>query len=292
IDDGNHIKSKQYFIFIFSNQNDDKAFLQRISQQLLLKRTVSYQHSAIFVFLNRQQLKEQINALLTEQASPGLSIISRSTKLLAQKICFVFSRQGPQWWAMGRQLYESEPLFNKWIHLIDAEITKINNGEWRLLEELIKKKNERESRINDTNIAQPTIFAIQVALAALLVSRNIYPSPIISHSAGDQAVAFVAGRLSLEEAVRVVYHRSRLQNCNTRQGGRMLAVSMSEEEVENKLLKDVEHLVCITIVNSRRLVKISGDEKTTDAIQQILSISYPNVFKACVRIENAFHHIK
>ncbi|CAF1363695.1 unnamed protein product [Adineta steineri] len=151
-------------------------------------------------------------------------------------------------------------------------MTKINNGEWRLLEELIEKKNEQESRINETNIAQPTLFAIQVTLAALFVSWNIYPSSIISHSAGDQAAAFVAGRLSLEETVR------------------MLAVSMSEEEVENKLLKDIEHLACITIVNSPRSVTISGDEKTIDEIQQILSISYPNVFKACVRIENAFHH--
>ncbi|CAF4427973.1 unnamed protein product, partial [Adineta steineri] len=145
--------------------------------------TISYTHSAIFVFLNRQQLEEQINAFLTEQTSPGLSIISRPTKSLAQKICFVFSGQGPQWWAMGRQLYENEPLFNKWINLIDGEMTKINNGEWRLLEELIEKKNEQESRINDTNIGQPTLFAIQVASAAFLVSWNIYPSFIISHMA-------------------------------------------------------------------------------------------------------------
>ncbi|CAF4117397.1 unnamed protein product [Adineta steineri] len=122
-------------------------------------------------------------------------------------------------------------------------MTKINNGEWRLLEELIEKKTEQESRINDTNIAQPTLFAIQVALAALLVSWNIYPSFIISHSAGDQAAAFVAGCLSLEEAV-----------C-------------------------IEHLACIAVVNSPRRVTISGDEKTIDEIQQILSISYPNIFE-------------
>ncbi|CAF1544021.1 unnamed protein product, partial [Adineta steineri] len=187
---------------------------------------------AIFVFLNRQQLQEQINAFLTEQPLPGLSIISRPTKSLAQKICFIFSGQGPQWWAMGRQLYESEPLFNEWINLIDGEMTKINNNEWRLLEELNEKKNEQESRINDTNIAQPTLFAIQVALAALLVSWNIYPSSIIPHSAGDQAAAFVAGRLTLEEAVRI------------------------------------EHLACIAVVNSPRSVTISGDEKTIDEIQQ------------------------
>ncbi|CAF4057940.1 unnamed protein product [Adineta steineri] len=264
IDDGNHIK----------NHNDDQAFLQRISQQLLLKRTISYTHLAILIFLSHQQLQEQINAFLTKKALPDLTIITG---------------QSPQWWAMGRQLYENEPLFNKWINLIDGEITKINNGEWRLLEELIKKKNEQESRTNDTNIGQPPLFAIRVALAALLVSWNIYPSSIISHSAGDQADAFVADRLSLEEAVRVVYHRLRLQNRNTRQGGRMLAVSMSEEEVENKLLKSIEHLACITVVNSPRSVTISGNEKTIDKIQQIFSIFYPNVFKACVRIKNAFH---
>ncbi|CAF1393299.1 unnamed protein product [Adineta steineri] len=123
----------------------------------------------------------------------------------------------------------------------------------KLLEELIEKKNERESRINDIDIAQPTLFAIQVALAALLVSWNIYPSSIIPHSAGDQAAAFVADRLSLKETVRI------------------------------------EHLACIAVVNSPRSVTISGDEKTIDEIQQILSISYPDVFKARLRIENAFH---
>ncbi|CAF4390831.1 unnamed protein product, partial [Adineta steineri] len=193
---------------------------------LLLRRTISYIHLAIFVFANRQQLQQQLDAFLAEQTISGLAIELRPTIALSQKICFVFSGQGPQWWAMGRQLYESEPVFTEWIQLIDNEMTKINNGEWRLLEELIEKKNDQESRINDTNIAQPTLFAIQVALAALLVSWNIYPSTIVSHSAGDQAAAFVAGRLSLVEAVRVVYHRSRLQNRNTRQGGRMLAVSM------------------------------------------------------------------
>ncbi|CAF1193826.1 unnamed protein product [Adineta steineri] len=188
-------------------------------------------NNILFLFFSKQ-----INAFLTEQPSPVLSIISCPTKSLSQKICFVFSGQCPQ-------LYESEPLFNKWIHLIDGEMTKINN----------------ESRINNTNIAQPTLFTIQVALTVSFISWNIYPSSIISHSAGDQAAAFVADRLSLEEAVR------------------MLAVSMGEEETENKLLKGIEHLACIAVVNSSRSVTRSSDEK-----QQILSISYPNVLEACV----------
>ncbi|UJR06874.1 hypothetical protein I4U23_011163 [Adineta vaga] len=306
-------ENKQYIIFIFSTKsskslkdqivqfnqwleeksfidtNNEHAFLQHISQQLLLHRTISHTNLCIFVFADRKQLQEQINAFLVEQTIAGLSIASRPTESLSTKICFVFSGQGPQWWAMGRQLYESEPVFTQWIQLIDKEMSKINNGEWRLLEELIEKKNEQESRINDTNIAQPTLFAIQVALAALLVSWNIYPSTIISHSAGDQAAAFVTGRLSLQEAVRIVYHRSRLQNRNTRQGGQMLAVSMSEEEVQEKLLQGIEHLVSVAVVNSPRSVTLSGDEKIIHELQQILSTLYPNVFKARLRIENAFH---
>ncbi|CAF1168977.1 unnamed protein product [Adineta steineri] len=160
---------------------------------------------------------------------------------IKSKQYFIFIFSSPPWWSMGRQLYESEPLFNKWIHLIDVEMIKINNCERRLLKELIEKRTERESRINVTNIVQ----------------SNIYPSSIISHNADDQAAAFVAGCLSLKETVHI------------------------------------EHLACMTVGYSLRLVTISGDEKTIDEIQQILSISYPNVFKARLRIENAFHfHIK
>ncbi|CAF1241624.1 unnamed protein product [Adineta steineri] len=166
---------------------------------------------------------------------------------------------------------------------------KISYGQWHLLEELIGKISEDESRTNDTNIAQPALFAIQVGPDALLVPWNIYPSTIVSHSAGDQAAAFVAGRLTLQEAVRIVYHRSRLQNRNTRQGDRMLAVSMSEEEVQNKILKGIEHFVCIAVVNSSRSVTLSGDEKIIDELQQTLSTFHPNIFKARLRIENAFH---
>ncbi|CAF4014884.1 unnamed protein product [Adineta steineri] len=67
--DENHIKSKQYFIFISSNDDDDQAFLQRI-------------------------LQEQINAFLTQQTLVGYSLVQRP-QIPLTKICFVFSGQGP-----------------------------------------------------------------------------------------------------------------------------------------------------------------------------------------------------
>lgn len=273
---------------VIKGVSDDYRFLARVSKQLLLKRTISYDHLAIFVSADYTQLQKQIDTFLTQQTTSGLLLATRPT-LLSRKVCFVYSGQGSQWWAMGRQLYKTEPLFRQWIQRIDAELNKINKDGWQLLNELIEKSNENESRINDTNIAQPALFAIQVALTALLISWRIYPHTIVSHSAGEQAATFVSGRLTLEEAIRIVYHRSRLQNRNTRQGGRMLAVSMSEEQVKSDLLKGIEHLVCVAVVNSSRSVTLSGDEATIDELQQILTILYPDVFKARLRIENAFH---
>ncbi|CAF4008963.1 unnamed protein product [Adineta steineri] len=59
---------------------------------------------------------------------------------------------------------------------------------------------------------------------------------------------------------------------------------MSEEDVENKLLKGIEHLACIAVVNGLRLVTISGDEKTTDeAANVFLEISPCPVLATSIR---------
>ncbi|CAF4515309.1 unnamed protein product, partial [Rotaria sp. Silwood2] len=268
-------------------QDDEHSFLARISQQLLLKRTISHEHLAIFVSANRAQLQQQLDIFLQKQSTPGLLVTKRISSSFP-RICFVLSGQGPQWWAMGRELYSSEPIFRQWIQRINEELIKINGDEYNLLNEMIEK-TEKESRINDTNIAQSAIFAVQVGLAALLVSWHIFPSAIVSHSAGEQAAAFISGRVSLNEAVRIVYNRSRLQHRNTRQGGRMLAVAMNEQEVRDSLLKGIEHLVSIAGVNSPRSVTLSGDEKIIDELESILTTFHPTVFKARLRIENAFH---
>jgi malonyl CoA-acyl carrier protein transacylase len=267
--------------------DDEQTFLACISQQCLLKRTISYEHLAIFVSANLMQLREQLDAFLLQHSAPGLII---SKRLLSSKprVCFVFSGQGPQWWAMGRQLYSCEPVFRRWIQSISHEFNQINNGDFNLLEEMIEK-TEQESRINDTNIAQPAIFSIQVALSALLLSWHIFPSAVVSHSAGEQAASFLAGRFSLKEAVCIVYHRSRLQHRNTRQGGGMLAVAMSEAEVRQLLLQGIEHLVSVAVVNSPRSVTLSGEETVISELESILSAFHPKVFKARLRIQNAFH---
>ena len=96
--------------------------------------------------------------------------------------------------------------------------------------------DESQSRLDETEFAQPAIFALQVALAALWRSWGIVPDAVVGHSVGEVAAAHVSGALSLEDAVAVIYHRGRLMERGTGKG-KMAAVEISAEEALEILQK-------------------------------------------------------
>ncbi|MCZ7672163.1 MAG: acyltransferase domain-containing protein [Chloroflexi bacterium] len=121
-------------------------------------------------------------------------------------LVFVFSGQGTQWLGMGQTLYAQEPVFRATLDACDAILQPIAG--WSLLAEL--NAPPETSRLDDTLVAQVAIFAMQVALAALWHSWGIIPAAIVGQSLGEVAAAHAAGALSLEDALRVVFHRSRV----------------------------------------------------------------------------------
>lgn len=140
---------------------------------------------------------------------------------------FVFSGMGPQWWAMGRQLMEDEPVFRDAVRKVDQIFAE--SAGWSIVEAMLQP--EAESRMSETEVAQPANFALQVGLLALCQSRGIRPSAVVGHSAGEPAAAYAAGVYSLEEATRIIFHRSRLQQTTSGQGS-MLAVALTREAAE------------------------------------------------------------
>lgn len=208
---------------------------------------------------SREGLAELLDAFLADDKLANL-FAGDSAGGIKGQTAFVFSGMGPQWWAMGRQLLESEPVFRAKIEECDALLSR--HADWSLLEEL--SAPEEKSRIDETHIAQPGIFSIQVALAALLASWGIEPEAIVGHSAGEVAAAHVSGALSLEDAVLVIYHRSRLQH-RTEGQGRILAAGISPREAE-KHLKGREAEISLGAVNSPNSIALAGDEAVLDAI--------------------------
>lgn len=178
---------------------------------------------------------------------------------------FVYTGMGPQWWAMGQELYEQEPAYRAAVEECDAIFRNIAG--WSVLEEM--RKPEQDSRMVDTVIAQPANFVIQVGLTALWRSRGVNPGAIIGHSVGEVTAAYVAGVLTLEDALLVSYHRSRIQK-KAAGAGKMLAVNLSQSQCVS-LLKEVKGKVSIAAINSPTAVTLAGDALALQAIQEHLA---------------------
>src|SRR5262249_5745782 len=214
-------------------------------------------------------------------SAPVEGIVTGRGRTTATSLVFVYTGQGAQWWAMGRQLLEREPVFQRTVQEIDDLLQPLAG--WSLREEMTRP--EAESRIDHTDIAQPAIFALQVALTELWKSWGVQPAKVIGHSVGEVAAAYCAGVYSLEDAVQIIYHRSRLQN-GTGGNGRMLAAGVSAAEARQAIGPHSAR-VQIAVLNSPNLVTLSGD---TEPLEQIASkLEQAGKFTRWLRIQYAFH---
>jgi len=213
------------------------------------------------------EMVEHLDAFLQESA-PSIEESSFHLPISPSPhtpIVFVFSGQGPQWWAMGRELLEREPVFQAALQQCDALF--YDCASWSLLQELTA--DEASSRLQETAIAQPVLFALQVALTALWQSWGVVPEAVVGHSMGEVAAAYVSGALSLPDAVQVIFHRSRLLQRLTG-SGRMAMVDLPLAAVK-PLLRGYPKL-SIAAINSPNATVLSGDaaalEHMVEALQQ------------------------
>jgi len=227
------------------------------------QRRSHHDHRLTLVAHSKAEAVSNLEAFLADAPRSGTST-GRTALGERPKIVFVCSGMGPQWWAMGRDLLEHEVVFRASIERCDAELSRYTG--WSLLEALTAP--EESSRMADAEVAEPANFAIQVALAELWRSRGIEPDAVIGHSTGEFAAHYLAGALSFADAVKVVYHHSRLLQ-RTSGNGRMLAVGMSYETLSKAELDTVAD-VSIAAINGPIAVTLSGDEAALENIAQQL----------------------
>ncbi|NEN98357.1 MAG: acyltransferase domain-containing protein [Moorea sp. SIO3I7] len=271
--------AQEYQEFLAPAASGSTASLSDICYTASVRRS-DHDHRLSLVFQNCEELTEGLEAFCSGETYSGLSW-GRKQRNRRPKLVFVFSGQGPQWWGMGRELLSTEPVFSSTIEKCDQLLRSYAN--WSLLEELTA--NESTSRLAETEIAQPAIFALQVALAALWRSWGIEPKAIIGHSVGEVAAAHVAGALSLEDAVQVVFHRARFMQQGTGLG-KMAAVELSVAEAEELLAKYAGRL-SIAAINSPTSLVLSGEAA---ALEEVLeSLDQRQIFCKMMRVNYAFH---
>ena len=230
-----------------------------------------------------RQLADALREFAQEGASPELKTSFTPAPEHAPRIGFVMSGQGPQWWGMGRELMRTEPVFRAAMEHCAAAMAP--HARFSLFEELARDENE--TRLGQTEFAQPAIFAMQIALAELWKSWGIEPSCIVGHSVGEVAAACLAGIFTLKEAAEIIVVRAQsMQDCTNGEGG-MLAVGLSQSEAE-ELIARHDPEISIAAFNGPRSLTLSGLKTSLEKMAAELETA--GVFARFVRVSHPFHH--
>jgi len=209
------------------------------------------------------ELAERLEALAREDGSSA-AIQPPATP----KVAFLLTGQGSQYPGMGAALYQTQPLFRNMLDRCDA-IVRLRLGR-SLLEvtQISGSAASDEACLDDTRWAQPAIFAIDVAMATLWMDWGCRPSAVIGHSLGEYAAAYVAGALSLEEALGLVCERARLMGALP-QGGGMLAL-LTDEATAREAMRPWADQLSIAAINGPRHVVVSGPRTVLEPLAATL----------------------
>ncbi|MFJ6655268.1 SDR family NAD(P)-dependent oxidoreductase [Streptomyces sp. NPDC091377] len=186
------------------------------------------------------------------EGKPSARLIGPARALDRPPTAFVFPGQGGQWAGMAAGFLDVVPEFTEQMHACaDALAACVD---WSPLDVLRGVPGAPE--IDRVDVMQPVLFATMVSLAALWRAHGVRPDAVTGHSQGEIAAAFVAGALSLEDAVRIVALRSRALRTLEGHGG-MATLRLPWQEATD-LLRPWAASLSIAAENGPSSVVVSG----------------------------------
>ncbi|KAJ5175582.1 uncharacterized protein N7482_001459 [Penicillium canariense] len=225
-----------------------------------------------------------IDEIRTALAHDGVPVIQTSS---SPRLGFVYTGQGAQWFAMGRELVERYPVYRESLERSEMILAKLGSS-WSLTEEL--QRDEQETRVNDPAFSFPLSVAVQIALTDLLVSWGLRPAATTGHSSGEIAAAYSAGALSHEQAVGISYLRGNLMGRfieeSHMQGG-MIALGLGKEAATTLLQEVTSGMLSIACINSPSSVTVSGDIYAIEKLEALCE--QRGVFNRRVKVKAAYH---
>lgn len=223
---------------------------------------------------NRRELTEALREV-ADGDTPYQAAVGRDDR----GPVWVFSGQGSQWAQMGTELLAAEPIFAATVAQIEPVI--VSECGFSVTDAM-----SAPQQVSGQHRIQPTLFTIQVALAATLEAYGVRPGAVIGHSLGEAAAAVAAGALSLEDGLRVICGRSRLMS-RIAGSGTTASVQLPSQQVLSELTARGIGDVVLAVVASPESTVIAG---ATQPVRELIAAwEQRDVMAREIATDVAFH---
>ncbi|MFI7237401.1 type I polyketide synthase [Streptomyces cyaneofuscatus] len=175
------------------------------------------------------------------------------------RVAFVFPGQGAQWWGMGKSLWEQNEAFREAVTACDEALAPHTGFS---VAAVVRGQDGIAPPFTRTDVVQPALFAMYVALAAMWRAWGVEPAAVVGHSQGEVAAAVVSGALSLADGARIVALRARAVHDHAPDGA-MGLVERPVGDVTEELAAYGEAL-SVAVVNTARSTVVAGDAEALD----------------------------
>ena len=181
----------------------------------------------------------------------------------AGNLAFLFPGQGSQKVGMGKELAELYPVAMETFQEADAALGyKLSQVCWEGPEEKLKL----------TEITQPAILTMSVAVFRVLREMGIVPRYAAGHSLGEYSAHVAAGTLQFADAVRTVRNRGKYMQeaVPVGQGAMAAILGMPVEHVAKLCAEAAQGQVCQPAnINSPDQVVISGSAPAVERAAEL-----------------------
>ncbi|MFF0729581.1 SDR family NAD(P)-dependent oxidoreductase, partial [Streptomyces sp. NPDC004134] len=242
------------------------------------------EHRAGIVTADRDELRGALTALATGAAHPAL-VTSLGSVESGGRLAVMFSGQGSQRPGMGRELYETFPVYAEALDEVCAALDEHLGTGTPLREVMFAAKDSEQAELLGTTLyTQPALFAHHVAGYRLLRTTGVEPTALIGHSIGELSAAHLTGVLPLEAAADMVATRAKLLH-TLPEGTGMLAVNTDADTLAPYLRN--HPAVAIAAYNSATSLAVAGPHQSLQALAAELTEA--GIRSKALKVAHAFH---
>ena len=175
---------------------------------------------------------------------------------------YVFPGQGSQFCGMCNDLYQNYPILNELFksaeEILGFDISKV-------------MFDGSKDELMQTKVTQPAIFIHSMAILKVM-GESFKPDQVAGHSLGEFSALVAAKVLSFEEGLNLVSIRAKaMQKACENSNGTMAAILTLENEIIEKVCKNVEGVVLAANYNCPGQVVISGELQSVTRACEILT---------------------